>query len=95
MIHHHYHQTPSSERTVSALLSSIGSDAARNVGSDLLAGAVVADSAVVGKILADRKKKRRQLEARPAESRGGDPASSSTIVLAFAALGGGAVARGE
>jgi hypothetical protein len=61
VIHHHYHQTPGSERTVSALLSNIGSDAARNVGSDLLAGAVVADSAVVGKILADRKEEEKTI----------------------------------
>jgi hypothetical protein len=63
VIHHHYHQAPGSERTVSALLSNIGSDAARNVGSEVLTGAVLAGSAIVGKSLADRKTKRRQLEA--------------------------------
>jgi hypothetical protein len=73
VIHHHYHQAPGSERTVSQLLSNIGSDAARDVGSKVLTGAVLAGSAIVGRSLADRKKKRQQLEPRPAEARGGHP----------------------
>ena len=72
VIHNHYHQTPTSERTVGALLHDVGSDTARNVGSDLLTSAIAAGTALFGKRLADRKRKK-QLEARPAEFRGGDP----------------------